>query len=94
MKEKGLHEVCIEQMQRLFMDKILDDTQVDDNGFIRMDDWEMRDDVQEVVAEHWDTVNNDNVKDIADIDGYWEDFYNMFGFKIDGVDYSADVDIM
>ena len=53
-----------------------------------------RDDVQEVVAEHWDTVNNDNVKDIADIDGYWEDFYNMFGFKIDGVDYSADVDIM
>lgn len=54
----------------------------------------MRDDVQEVVAEHWDTVNNDNVKDIADIDGYWEDFYNMFGFKIDGVDYSADVDIM
>ena len=94
MKEKGLHEGCIEQMQRLFMDKILDDTQVDDNGFIRMDDWEMRDDVQEVVAEHWDTVNNDNVKDIADIDGYWEDFYNMFGFKIDGVDYSADVDIM
>ena len=59
-----------------------------------MDDWEMRDDVQAVVAEHWDTVNNDNVKDIADIDGYWEDFYNMFGFKIDGVDYSADVDIM
>ena len=94
MKEKGLHEGCIEQMQRLFMDKILDDTQVDDNGFIRMDDWEMRDDVQAVVAEHWDTVNNDNVKDIADIDGYWEDFYNMFGFKIDGVDYSADVDIM
>ena len=87
MKEKGLHEGCIEQMQRLFMDKILDDTQVDDNGFIRMDDWEMRDDVQAVVAEHWDTVNNDNVKDIADIDGYWEDFYNMFGFKIDGVDY-------
>lgn len=81
-------------MQRLFMDKILDDTQVDDNGFIRMDDWEMRDDVQSVVAEHWDTVNNDNVKDIADIDGYWEDFYNMFGFRIDGVDYSADVDIM
>ena len=94
MKEKGLHEGCIEQMQRLFMDKILDDTQVDDNGFIRMDDWEMRDDVQSVVAEHWDTVNNDNVKDIADIDGYWEDFYNMFGFRIDGVDYSADVDIM
>ena len=94
MKDKGLHEGCIEQMQRLFMDKILDDSQVDENGFVRMDDWEMRDDVQSVVAERWDTVSNDNVKEIADIDGYWEDFYNMFGFKIDGVDYSADVDIM
>ena len=78
----------------VFMDKILDDSQVDENGFVRMDDWEMRDDVQSVVAERWDTVSNDNVKEIADIDGYWEDFYNMFGFKIDGVDYSADVDIM
>lgn len=94
MKDKGLHEGCIEQMQRLFMDKLLDDTQVDENGFVRMDDWEMRDDVQSVVAERWDSVTNENVGDIADIDGYWEDFYNMFGFHIDGVDYTADVEIL
>ncbi len=94
MKAKGLHEGCIEQMQRLFMDKILDDTQVDENGYIRMDDWEMRDDIQIMVAKKWDEVTTENVAELADIDGYWEEFYQMFGFKIDGVDYSADVDIM
>lgn len=94
MKDKGIHEGCIEQMQRLFLDKILDDAQVDDRGFVRMDDWEMRDDVQSLVAERWDLVDNDNVAELADIDGYWEDFYHMFGFKIEGVDYSADVEIM
>ncbi len=94
MKAKGLHEGCIEQMQRLFMDKILGDGQVDENGFIRMDDWEMRDDIQKVVAENWDAVTTENVAELADIDGYWEDFYNMFGFRIPGVDYSADVDIL
>lgn len=94
MKDKGIHEGCIEQMQRLFLDKILDDAQVDDRGFVRMDDWEMREDVQSLVAERWDLVDNDNVAELADIDGYWEDFYHMFGFKIDGVDYSADVEIM
>jgi enoyl-[acyl-carrier protein] reductase/trans-2-enoyl-CoA reductase (NAD+) len=94
MKAKGLHEGCIEQMGRLFLDKILDDTQVDENGFIRMDDWEMRDDIQEVVAEKWNSVTSENVAEIADIDGYWEEFYNMFGFKIPGVDYEADVEIM
>jgi enoyl-[acyl-carrier protein] reductase/trans-2-enoyl-CoA reductase (NAD+) len=94
MKDKGIHEGCIEQMQRLFLDKILDDAQVDDRGFVRMDDWEMRDDVQSLVAERWNLVDNDNVAELADIDGYWEDFYHMFGFKIEGVDYSADVEIM
>lgn len=94
MKAKGLHEGCIEQMGRLFLDKILDDTKVDENGFIRMDDWEMREDVQEAVARNWDAVTTENVAEIADIDGYWNEFYNMFGFKIPGVDYTADVDIM
>lgn len=94
MKAKGLHEGCIEQMQRLFMDKILGDGQVDENGFLRLDDWEMRDDIQEVVAKNWEAVTTENVAELADIDGYWDDFYNMFGFKIPGVDYSVDVDIM
>ena len=94
MKAKGVHEGCIEQMARLFLDKMAGEAETDETGFIRMDDWEMADDIQEAVAKNWDAVTSENVKELADIDGYWDEFYNMFGFKIDGVDYSADVDIM
>lgn len=94
MKAKGVHEGCIEQMARLFLDKMASEVETDENGFVRMDDWEMADDIQEAVAKNWDAVTSENVKELADIDGYWDEFYKMFGFKIDGVDYSADVDIM
>lgn len=94
MKEKGIHEGCIEQMYRLFHDKLLADTpQVDEDGMIRMDDWEMREDVQQEVKQAWDRINSDNLQQLADVDGYWEDFYHMFGFGIDGVDYDADVEV-
>lgn len=94
MKAKGVHEGCIEQMARLFLDKMAGEVETDENGFVRMDDWEMADDIQEAVAKNWDAVTSENVKELADIDGYWDEFYKMFGFKINGVDYSADVDIM
>lgn len=94
MKAKGVHEGCIEQMARLFLDKMAGEVETDENGFVRMDDWEMADDIQEAVAKNWDAVTSENVNELADIDGYWDEFYKMFGFKIDGVDYSADVDIM
>ena len=94
MKAKGVHEGCIEQMARLFLDKMAGEVETDENGFVRMDDCEMADDIQEAVAKNWDAVTSENVKELADIDGYWDEFYKMFGFKIDGVDYSADVDIM
>ncbi len=94
MKAKGVHEGCIEQMARLFLDKMAGEVETDENGFVRMDDWEMADDIQEAVAKNWDAITSENVKELADIDGYWDEFYKMFGFKIDGVDYSADVDIM
>lgn len=93
MKEKGLHEGCIEQMERLFKDKkLLTDALTDENGWIRMDDWEMKDEVQEEVKRLWEIVDTDNIKEYGDIDGYWDDFYHMFGFREDGVDYDADVD--
>lgn len=95
MKDMGIHEGCIEQMNRLFKDKLYTDkVELDREGQIRMDDWEMRSDVQEKVKEIWDSVNDDTFKEVADIDGYWEDFYHMFGFKYDNVDYTVDVDIM
>lgn len=90
MKEKGKHEGCIEQMQRLFMDK-LPNKKIDSEGFLRLDDWELEEDVQKEIATLWSQVTTENIGTLGDIEGYWEDFYNMFGFHFDNVDYSADV---
>ena len=96
MKEKGLHEGCIEQMYRLVHDRLYnpEGVPVDDNGLIRMDDYEMKEEVQQAVLEAWNSVSKDNIDSIADIDGYWHEFYEIFGFEIPGVDYEADVDIL
>lgn len=92
MKEKGLHEGCIEQMQRLFTDK-LPGQKTDADGLFRLDDWELQDDVQKKIEELWTEVTTENISELGDIDGYWEDFYHMFGFRYDNVDYGADVEI-
>lgn len=92
MKEEGLHEGCIEQMYRLFADKFLK-KEVDEEGYFRLDDWELQDKVQDKVQAVWDKVTTENIQELGDIDGYWEDFYQMFGFHYDNVDYSADVEI-
>lgn len=95
MKEKGLHEGCIEQMDRLFRDNFYGDTGVNiaEDGMIRMDDLEMHEDVQTEVMDIWHKINSDNLLSLADVDGYWEDFYHMFGFKFENVDYQADVEV-
>lgn len=94
MKEKGLHEGCIEQMYRMVHDRLCqENVPVDENRLIRMDDYEMKPEVQEAVEGLWGKVSKENIKEIADLDGYWQEFYEIFGFQIDGVDYTADVDI-
>lgn len=94
MKEKGLHEGCIEQMYRLLHDRLcLADVPTDAAGLIRMDDYEMKPEVQQAVAKLWDKVSADNINELADIDEYWQEFYEIFGFRIEGVDYEADVNI-
>ena len=92
MKEKGCHEGCIEQMRRLFGKLYGGELNLDDEGRIRMDDWEMRPEIQAEVSKLWEELNQDNFKQLTDLDGYWKDFYALFGFGIDGVDYDADVD--
>jgi len=94
MKEKGLHEGCVEQMYRLFADRLYGggEVPVDEKGRIRIDDWEMREDVQTEVTARWDQVESGNLHEISDIEGYREDFFNLFGFETEGVDYEADVD--
>jgi enoyl-[acyl-carrier protein] reductase/trans-2-enoyl-CoA reductase (NAD+) len=93
MKERGTHEGCIEQMQRLFADHMYsDDAKVDNNGRIRVDDWEMRADVQAAVEESGNKISNENFTDLADFKGYQDDFLKLFGFGMNGVDYDADTD--
>lgn len=93
MKEQGLHEGCIEQMERLFRERLFaENPPVDEAGRYRLDDWEMRPEVQQAVSEIWAKLDNENLAALTDLDGYWEDFYQMFGFAVPGVDYDAEQD--
>lgn len=94
MKAKGLHEGCIEQMDRLLREKLQDGCiKVDEEGRIRLDDYEMQDDIQSQVMKNWQEVTTSNLSELADIEGYWEDFYHMFGFHFANIDYTQDVDL-
>ncbi len=96
MKEEGIHEGCIEQIQRLFHDRLYKGGTVltDDQGRIRVDDWEMRDDVQAKIATLWKQATTETLPEIGDLDGYRNDFLNLFGFEFEGIDYKADADEM
>lgn len=96
MKEEGIHEGCIEQIQRLFSERLYTGSEVpvDEKGRIRIDDWEMRDDVQERVAALWKDATTENLTSVGDLAGYKKDFLNLFGFDVDGVNYGADTNEM
>ena len=96
MKAEGIHEGCIEQIQRLFSQRLYTGKEVptDANGRIRIDDWEMRDDVQEKVAYLWNEATTETLPEIGDLAGYKQDFLNLFGFGFDGVDYESDTNEM
>lgn len=93
MKEKDCHENCIQQMYRLFADRLYTDAPpaTDDQGRIRIDDWEMREDVQAAVAALWGGVNTETLEAVSDIASYREEFLGLFGFGFDGIDYEVDV---
>ncbi len=95
MKEKNLHEGCIEQIWRLYQDFLYSthNMPLDKKDRIRLDGWEMREDVQQAVAELWNKVSTENIDSIADLKGCRDDFYKLFGFGLPGVNYEADVDI-
>ena len=92
MKEQGTHEGCIEQTQRMFARLYGGDVPVDDRGRLRLDDWEMREDVQAEVDRVWPSITTENLRDLTDFDGYQAEFLKLFGFGLPGVDYDADVD--
>lgn len=94
MKEQGVHEGCIEQMYRLFNQKLTKNGVLTDSECrIRLDDLEMEDNIQSEVNKLWNEIASDNLDTHADIEGYHKDFYKLFGFGADGVDYDADVEI-
>ena len=72
MKESGLHEGCIEQIQRLYAQRLYSGNAIDtdEQGRIRIDDWEMREDIQEKVIALWQDANTENLEEIADLEGY------------------------
>ncbi len=93
MKEEGTHEDCIEQMDRLFRERLANGTpQPDDAGRIRIDDWEMTPHVQALVAERWKIVSTENLAELGDFAGYQSSFLRLFGFGLNGIDYSAETD--
>ena len=98
MKEKNIHEGCIEQISRLFRERLynnrnLSTVLVDEEGRIRVDNFEMRPDVQKEVGAMWTAVTTANANQFGGVDSYNREFLRLFGFGLEGVDYSADVDI-
>jgi len=96
MKDEGVHEGTIEQILRLYQDRLYTGREVptDEKGRIRIDDWEMRDDIQEKVAALWEKATTENLSELGDLEGYRKDFYNLFGFDTEGVDYNSDTNEM
>ncbi len=96
MKQENIHEGCIEQMQRLFQDRLFAGTEIptDEKGRIRVDDLEMREDVQAQVGALWLEATTETLPEIGDLPGYKKDFLNLFGFDVAGVDYEAEADEM
>ena len=96
MKAEGTHEGCIEQIQRLYAERLYTNAPVllDDKGRIRIDDLELNDNVQTQVANLWKIATTETLPEIGDLEGYRKDFHNLFGFSFDGVDYQADANEM
>jgi enoyl-[acyl-carrier protein] reductase/trans-2-enoyl-CoA reductase (NAD+) len=95
MKAAGSHEECAEQMDRLFRERLNTSTPaVDEAGRLRLDDWEMTEQIQNLVADRWNSITTENLTELADYAGYQQSFHRLFGFGLEGVDYSADVDIL
>ncbi len=94
MKEKGTHEGCIEQMQRLFATQLYNDTKprFDSEGRVRIDDLEMRPEIQDAISAIWPQATTENLEQLTDIAGYRTEFLKMFGFGLPGVNYDAEVE--
>ncbi|HIF17238.1 MAG TPA: trans-2-enoyl-CoA reductase family protein [Cycloclasticus sp.] len=95
MKEQGIHEGCIDQINRLFRTQLFNDgaeQNLDDTNRLRLDDWELRDDVQQACIDIWPQVTTENLFDLTDYASYKKEFLNLFGFELESIDYEAETD--
>jgi len=93
MKERGSHEGCIEQVDRLFRECLYSpQPRLDDEGRLRVDDRELDPAVQAAVAALWEQIDTVSLRKLSDFDGYRREFLQLFGFEVEGVDYDAEVD--
>ncbi|EKO3671457.1 trans-2-enoyl-CoA reductase family protein [Vibrio metschnikovii] len=95
MREEGIHEGCMEQIYRLFSHRLYKNDgsapETDDHNRLRLDDWELREDIQQHCRELWPQITTENLKTLTDYELYKEEFLKLFGFGVEGVDYDADV---
>ncbi|MEZ9523138.1 enoyl-ACP reductase FabV [Enterovibrio norvegicus] len=95
MREQGVHEGCMEQIYRMFSQRLYKEDgtapDVDDKNRLRLDDWELRDDIQQHCRDLWPQITSENLKELTDYAEYKEEFLKLFGFGVVGVDYDADV---
>ncbi|MFT3870619.1 MAG: trans-2-enoyl-CoA reductase family protein [Nibricoccus sp.] len=94
MKAKGTHEGCIEQIQRLFATQMYNGCSLnfDEAGRVRVDDWEMRPEIQDEVKRIWPQITTETLYSLTDMEGYRADFLKLFGFGIPGINYDAEVE--
>lgn len=94
MKAEGTHEDCIEQIDRLFRTRLYAGSPSPDSaGRLRLDDWEMAPALQAKIAAAWQEVTTENLPHLGDLTGYQSSFLRLFGFGLEGIDYTADSDI-
>ncbi|WP_405968998.1 enoyl-[acyl-carrier-protein] reductase FabV [Streptomyces sp. NBC_00988] len=60
---------------------------LDDEGRVRLDTWELADDVQAQTAERWDQATTDSISTLADLDWFTGEVRRLYGFDVAGVDY-------
>ncbi len=96
MREEGVHEGCMEQIFRMFSQRLYKEdgsaAEVDEVNRLRLDDWELREDIQQHCRDLWPQITSENLKELTDYVEYKEEFLKLFGFGVDGVDYEADVE--
>lgn len=93
MKEENVHEGCIEQINRLFRTQLFNagaDKNLDEANRLRLDDWELRDDIQQKCREIWPQVTTDNLFELTDYAGYKKEFLQLFGFSLEAVNYDEE----